>query len=79
VIPPSVSSFYKTIISYYGSYALKLCNKVGVQNLWGLFLPQKINREFIPNMDEKIKERLYSGWKKPIKRSLNWEKWEKEE
>jgi glycerol kinase len=30
-------------------------------------------------MDEKTKEKLYSGWKKAIKRSLNWEKWEKEE
>jgi len=33
----------------------------------------KADREFIPNMDEKIKERLYSGWKKAVSRSLSWE------
>lgn len=33
----------------------------------------KADREFIPNMDEKIKEKLYKGWKKAISRSLSWE------
>ncbi|MHC2995654.1 MAG: glycerol kinase GlpK [Candidatus Atribacteria bacterium] len=33
----------------------------------------KVDREFFPNMDEKIKERLYKGWKKAVSRSLNWE------
>ena len=33
----------------------------------------KADREFIPNMDEKIKERLYKGWKKAVSRSLKWE------
>ena len=33
----------------------------------------KVDREFIPNMDEKIKERLYKGWKKAVSRSLSWE------
>lgn len=33
----------------------------------------KADREFIPNMDEKIKERLYKGWKKAVSRSLSWE------
>jgi hypothetical protein len=28
---------------------------------------------------KKTKEKLYSGWKKARKRSLNWEKWGKEE
>ncbi|GAH03543.1 unnamed protein product [marine sediment metagenome] len=37
----------------------------------------KVDREFKPNMDEKIKERLYKGWGKAVSRSLNWE--EKEE
>ncbi|GAI10988.1 unnamed protein product, partial [marine sediment metagenome] len=37
----------------------------------------KVNKEFSPNMDEKIKENLYKGWKKAVNRSLNWE--EKEE
>jgi len=35
------------------------------------------DREFSPNMDERIKENLYKGWKKAVSRSLNWE--EKEE
>ena len=33
----------------------------------------KADREFIPNMDEKIKESLYKGWKRAVSRSLNWE------
>jgi glycerol kinase len=33
----------------------------------------KADREFIPNMDEKIKEKLYKGWKKAVSRSLSWE------
>jgi len=33
----------------------------------------KVDREFSPNMDEKVKERLYKGWKKAVSRSLNWE------
>lgn len=37
----------------------------------------KVDREFSPNMDEKIKEKLYKGWKKAVSRSLKWE--EKEE
>jgi len=39
----------------------------------------KVDREFKSNMDKKTKEKLYSGWKKARKRSLNWEKWGKEE
>jgi len=33
----------------------------------------KVDKEFSPNMDEKIKERLYKGWKKAVSRSLSWE------
>jgi glycerol kinase len=33
----------------------------------------KADREFIPNMDENIKEKLYKGWKKAVSRSLSWE------
>jgi len=33
----------------------------------------KVDKEFKPNMDEKIKERLYKGWKKAVSRSLKWE------
>ena len=33
----------------------------------------KVDKEFSPNMDEKLKEKLYSGWKKAVNRSLDWE------
>jgi glycerol kinase len=33
----------------------------------------KKNREFSPSMDEERKEELYKGWKKAVKRALNWE------
>jgi len=34
----------------------------------------KKDREFTPSMDEEKKEKLYKGWKKAVKRTLNWEK-----
>lgn len=34
----------------------------------------KADKEFKPDMDEKLKESLYKGWKKAVSRSLNWEK-----
>ena len=33
----------------------------------------KADKEFKPDMDEKLKESLYKGWKKAVSRSLNWE------
>jgi len=33
----------------------------------------KENREFSPSMDEERKEKLYKGWRKAVKRTLNWE------
>lgn len=33
----------------------------------------KEDREFTPSMDEEKKEKLYKGWKKAVKRTLNWE------
>lgn len=46
-------------------------NKEEIAQKW------KVDKEFSPNMDEKIKEKLYKGWKKAVSRSLKWE--EKEE
>jgi len=34
----------------------------------------KENRKFIPSMGKEKKEKLYKGWKKAVKRTLNWEK-----
>ena len=33
----------------------------------------QIDRSFIPNMDKDKRENLYSGWKKAVERSFNWE------
>jgi len=33
----------------------------------------KEDREFTPSMNEKVKEKLYKGWRKAVKRTLNWE------
>ncbi|SHH36593.1 glycerol kinase GlpK [Tepidibacter thalassicus] len=33
-----------------------------------------IDREFIPKMDDKRRKILYNGWKKAVKRALEWEK-----
>jgi len=30
------------------------------------------NRKFTPAMDNKTREKLYNGWKKAVKRALNW-------
>ena len=34
---------------------------------------RKVNRRFKPGMDEDKKEKLYTGWKKAVKRSMHWE------
>jgi glycerol kinase len=34
---------------------------------------RKVNRRFKPGMDEDKKEKLYSGWKKAVKRCMHWE------
>jgi len=34
---------------------------------------RKVNRRFEPGMNEDKKEKLYSGWKKAVKRSMHWE------
>ena len=33
---------------------------------------QKINKIFKPNIDSKKRKKLYSGWIKAVKRTLNW-------
>jgi glycerol kinase len=32
----------------------------------------QLDRKFTPNMDEKVRAKLYKGWKKAVQRSLNW-------
>jgi glycerol kinase len=34
---------------------------------------RKINKIFEPKFDEEKRERLYNGWKKAVKRTMNWE------
>ncbi len=34
---------------------------------------RKIEKEFVPAMDEAKRQRLYSTWKKAVSRSMNWE------
>ena len=33
-----------------------------------------IDKEFAPKMDDKTREKLYNGWKKAVKRAVDWEK-----
>ena len=39
-----------------------------IENLW------RAERVFEPTMDEKTRERLYSGWKEAVKRAMGWAK-----
>ena len=43
-------------------------NKDSIAGKW------KINRQFKPQMEPQGREKLYSGWKRAVERSLNWEK-----
>lgn len=42
-------------------------DKVEIAQKW------EIDREFKPSLSEKEKDRLYSGWKKAVSRSMDWE------
>lgn len=33
----------------------------------------EIEREFVPSLEDEEQEKLYSGWKRAVKRSMNWE------
>ncbi len=43
-------------------------NKDEIKNKWA------IDKEFSPNMGDKSRNMLYNGWKKAVKRALEWEK-----
>ena len=34
---------------------------------------RKVNRKFQPHMNEDKRERLYTNWKKAVKRAMHWE------
>ena len=38
---------------------------------------RKVNRRFLPQMDDAKKEKLYAKWKKAVSRSMHWEEEEK--
>ena len=38
-----------------------------------------VNRTFMPSMDESHKEKYYSGWRKAVKRAMQWEEMDNEE
>lgn len=48
-------------------------NKEDIRDKWA------IDREFMPNMDDNSRKMLYNGWKKAVKRALEWEKEDLEE
>ena len=68
VVRPQVIETTALGAAYFSGLAIGFWkDKAEIASKW------KADREFIPNMDEKIKERLYSGWKKAVSRSLSWE------
>jgi len=68
VIRPQVTETTALGAAYLSGLAIGFWkDKVEIATKW------KVDKEFKPNMDEKIKERLYSGWKKAVNRSLSWE------
>ena len=48
-------------------------SKDDIKNSW------LIDREFTSNMDDTKRNRLYRGWRKAVKRSLDWAKEDEEE
>lgn len=46
---------------------------VGLWKIEDIFRNRKIEKEFVPIMDEEKRIQLYKNWKKAVKRSMNWE------
>ena len=68
VVRPQVIETTALGAAYFSGLAIGFWkDKAEIASKW------KADREFIPNMDEKIKESLYKGWKRAVSRSLNWE------
>ena len=68
VVRPQVIETTALGAAYFSGLAIGFWkDKAEIASKW------KADREFIPNMDEKIKEKLYKGWKKAVSRSLSWE------
>jgi len=68
VVRPQVIETTALGAAYFSGLAIGFWkDKAEIASKW------KADREFIPNMDEKIKESLYKGWKRAVSRSLSWE------
>ena len=68
VVRPQVIETTALGAAYFSGLAIGFWkDKAEIASKW------KADREFIPNMDEKIKEKVYKGWKKAVSRSLSWE------
>ena len=58
------------------STAMGAAYLAGIQiGLWkkeDIIRNRRIQKSFIPQMDEATRTKLYNGWKKAVKRSMNW-------
>jgi len=46
--------------------------QVGIWNQHEIFAKRKIQRSFAPAMNEEMRNKLYKGWKKAVKRTIGW-------
>ncbi len=46
--------------------------QVGIWNQHEIFARRKIQRSFVPTMTEEMRNKLYKGWKKAVKRTIGW-------
>jgi glycerol kinase len=54
--------------AYLAGIAVDFWEKGEIANNW------KVNANFSPSMQEEVRTRLYKGWQKAVKRTMNWEK-----
>jgi glycerol kinase len=58
------------------STALGAAYLAGIQSgLWkkeDITLNRKVEKRFVPAMEPAVRDRLYNGWKKAVKRTMNW-------
>lgn len=45
---------------------------IGIWKKEDILRNRKIQKTFTPNMDDAIRQKLYSGWKKAVQRTMGW-------
>ncbi len=65
---PSIIETTALGAAYLAGLAVGFWTKEDIEQKW------QLNKAFNPKMEEQLKEKLYKGWQKAVKRTMDWEK-----